>query len=258
MTDLTSAIEKWRRAKHHTVALENAIATFANTDICTIRPEFDAQAGKKTWHVVGDPSEPPLQIQPIIGDVFYNLRGTLDHTATACVEKLGGIVTKNVGFPLYSKTHQWKSGAVNHLPGTGAEPDAMRALMKTYQPAYATNTLKAAALRTFEELSIMDKHHKLNLSWACLEGGLTGGNGPNPISRQSIHDGILHDGTILATAYTHNPDVDFYPIFGITFGETGPTARSLIHTMILIATDLLEEFDHAFFSGTLKLGRADF
>ncbi len=250
-----SAAAKWLRGTEHLKALYDGAREFAKTDPVPIVAYCEIDTGKKVWRVDGQPRTPPIRLALILGDCLYNFRSSLDHLAEECVSQTGGTLTTDVSFPLFIRPNSWASRHLQKLPGTSPLMDRIRAAIKQYQPAEITHTYRKATLAAFETLYTIDKHRHLNLITACVEMGFW--SHALPIRADTfIHDGVVKDGTILASVPREHMDVDFGPGFGIALDEPGVDPESAIHLLFgirEITAEIIATFAREFFGTTIRL-----
>jgi hypothetical protein len=160
---------KLQRAEEHFGQLRDEHAAFLGRNPYRVLMEDDPERDGFAflWRVkIIEP--PPLEKwSSLIGDCVHALRSALDHTAYALVKKglQSEVAEDRPGFPLLKNPDSWDSTHPDKLPGI--DPEAL-ALIKRLQPY--NRTAIGEVLGNVHELDIIDKHRRLGLVNATIEG----------------------------------------------------------------------------------------
>lgn len=171
--------------------------------------------------------QPPLEKwSSLIGECVHALRSALDHTAYALVNNKGMVSEDRPSFPILMNPASWNSTHPDKLPGV--DPNAL-ALIERMQPYYPGTG--SPALANINELDIIDKHRRLNLVTATVEGTSWSVLGAE---LADVEDGIgpFVDGSVVGRwlLVPDAPDEKMHLqtnfVFGIAMGGGEPCAGS--------------------------------
>ena len=180
-------------------------------------------------------STPPLEKwSSLIGECVHALRAALDHTAYALVNRETLVSEKDPAFPILDNSDAWKSVHPQKLPGI---PPKALALIERLQPYNRTPV--GDVLGNIHELDIRDKHRRLNLVNATIEGTHWGAEGAEiEVEPTDAGIGPFVDGAVVGR-WRLVPDVPDQKmhmqtnfVFGITMGEGEPCAGRPVLAML--------------------------
>jgi hypothetical protein len=227
---------KLQRAEEHFGQLNHEHAAFLSRNPYRMLVEDDPEREGHSFLWRAKIVEyPPLEKwSSLIGECVHALRSALDHTAYALVNRDKFVSEDRPAFPLLDNADSWKSVHPDKLPGV--PPEAL-ALIERVQPY--NRTAVGDILRNVNELDIRDKHRRLNLVNATVEGTSWGAVGAE-IEIEEADSGIgpFVDGAVVGR-WRLVPDVPDQKMhmqtnfeFGITMGEGEPCAGLPVVTML--------------------------
>lgn len=253
MSDLTSVVLKWTRAREHLKAVGESIKTYTKANPYTVVSQIELDTGEKLWRVDGEPVAPPQLLNPFIGDTLYNYRSALDHLAWQLVLEAGNTPTNSTAFLICDDIHKFKSGSPVRLAGM-SQP--MMTAIENLQPCSRGHPFRDTMLWYLESLGNIDKHRHFNLTLNATDGGFWIPGLPiDAVKTTFIYSGPIEDGTVLARVPREYVDVDFHPIMGIAFDQGGPTTREVLFGINEVVAGIIEDFARRFFGATLSLPR---
>lgn len=169
---------------------------------------------------------PPLEKwSSIIGDCVHALRSALDYTAYLLVNRETLVSEDKPAFPILNNPSSWDSYHPDKLPGIEPEP---LALMEKMQPYHRTAV--GEVLWNINELDIRDKHRRLNLVNATVEGTEWGSDVEIEVEDADTGIGPFIDGAVVGRwrLIPDVPDAKMHMqtnfVFGISMGEGEPCA----------------------------------
>jgi hypothetical protein len=165
-TALEHIDEKLNRAKEHIDQLEFAVNAFLDEAPQRKLIDYDPQSAEAFKQLHSQRVVPP-RLSVITGDVFYQLRSSLDHVTCALILKDGGTPDNSSQFPI-----TWKEPSEQHelrryqrqIEGI-TRPEVLTAI-EDLQPWKRTEN---HWLSTFKGLSNTDKHRQLILHVIAVE-----------------------------------------------------------------------------------------
>jgi hypothetical protein len=154
VANLTGVWAKFNHAKSHMHVLDWLWGEYLNSRPYGVRIEFDAEAevNRFRWIVR---SQLPLHLSLVNGDVWYNLRASLDYLAWQLVLANGNEPTYNTSFPCVKKRQDW-AGAVGRKL-TGIDPRWIAEIEKL-QPYHRGNNFSEHPLFLLDRLNNIYKH----------------------------------------------------------------------------------------------------
>jgi hypothetical protein len=168
---------------------------------------------------------PPLEKwSSLIGECAHALRSALDHSAYALVNRDALVSEDRPAFPILKNPDAWPSVHPDKLPGIPPEALALVESMQPYSGAAVGDVLW-----NINELDIRDKHRRLNLVNATIEGTSWGAEGAEiDIEPTDAGIGAFVDGAVVGR-WRLIPDVPDQKmhmqtnfVFGIAMGEGEP------------------------------------
>jgi hypothetical protein len=233
---LSGARMKLQRAEEHFGELRAEHLAFLgrNPYRMLLEDDPDREGHAFLWRAkVVEP--PPLEKwASVVGECFHALRSALDHTAFALVKRGGAKVSEDrPGFPILDKPDSWDSVHPNKLPGIGPKP---LALIKGMQPDPAR--LSDSAFWNIHLLDIIDKHRRLNVVSATVEGTQWGTAADVSLEDVELSAGPFVDGAVISrfVLVPDQPDTKMHMqtnfAFGITMGDGEPCAGLSILPLI--------------------------
>lgn len=136
-------------AKQHIDKLKAALRRFHDANPVSTFTKTDPKSGYLSYYVRDIPAV-PAEIQLILGDVLYSLRGALDYLACGLVP----VVTPDTKFPVAHSAKIYKSTLDRVVPAIGK--DALKVL-DSIHPYQGGDLL----LWQLHKLNIIDKHRLL-------------------------------------------------------------------------------------------------
>jgi hypothetical protein len=217
-------------AHQHMNAFRLAISRFGLSNPCVVVHDFDPKGSKHTWRVSGKPDTPPQELSLRLGDVFYNLRGVLDHLAWELVIANGATPSRKTAFPICECPNDFVSKGVQRRMDGMSTP--MRTRIEELQPYNGVSThCPNYHLGLLDSLGNVEKHRHFNLIAASVDLAAFSVD-DSLLGHSFIHEGPVEDGTILAVA--EGPmDVKFIAAFGVAFGQGGIAPGELVSELIL-------------------------
>lgn len=115
--------------------------------------------GKSKLKIVTE--QTPVGFALAVGEILHNMRGALDHLATAIVFAVNEVPDRRVNFPVHETKEQWMQMATRDKPHqlAKAAPDIWKVLEETVQP-WKENDL-GSSIWTISRLNNIDKHRLL-------------------------------------------------------------------------------------------------
>jgi hypothetical protein len=235
---------KLNRANDHLEALGESIAAFLrDPDTYSTVADFDEQ--RRPILRVGDARQPPPDWGVRIGECAYNFHSALDHLAfQLAVANTRGRLPKKIAdtsaFPIFDSGPRFRATNKTGQPTTvsggfkirGASSNA-QAIIERLQPYHRSKNPGARALRQLYELSNIDKHRLLHVTYSSLEGSRfdLSWSTPMTIHGYDFFPGPLKAGAVIARWHLTAPgaiqmNVDAELVTDITFDRTS-TARSV-------------------------------
>jgi len=98
---------------------------------------------------------PPTELSLINGDIWYNLRSSLDYLVWQLVLRCGGEPTNRTAFPCVKKREDWAGAAGNQLPGVLPE---WAASIEKLQPYNGSDGLNKHPLFLLDWFNNFNKH----------------------------------------------------------------------------------------------------
>lgn len=116
MADLTGVWAKFHHAEAHLEAFDASFRDFLESEPYGVAIDFDSDASaySLTWDVTRDP---PLDLSLVNGDLWGNLRASLDYLAWQLVLAGSGAPTDRTAFPRVEKRQNWASAVGDRLRG---------------------------------------------------------------------------------------------------------------------------------------------
>jgi hypothetical protein len=175
---------------------------------------------------------PPLEKwSSLIGDCVHSLRSALDYTAYLLVNHEGVVSEDKPAFPILKNSSSWDSYHLEKLPGIAPEPLTLMERMQPYNGSAVGDVLW-----NINELDIRDKHRRLNLVNATVEGTEWGADVEIEIEEAGI--GPFIDGAVVGR-WRLVPDVPETKMhmqtnfaFGISMGKGEPGAGLPVISML--------------------------
>jgi hypothetical protein len=235
MTDpLSGARMKLQRAEEHFGQLRAEHAAFLsrNPYRMLFEDDPDREGHAFLWRAkIIEP--PPLEKwASLIGECFHALRSALDHTAYSLVNSKGLVSEDRPSFPILDNPASWASVRPDKLPGI--DPRAL-ALIERMQPYNAVDG--SPALWNVNQLDIIDKHRRLNVVTATVEG-TSWGSANAELTDVESGVGPFVDGAVVGR-FVLVPDVPDEKMhmqtnfeFGIALGEGEPCAGQTVLPLI--------------------------
>lgn len=109
---------KYEWAKNHIDNLEVAVEDFRGSHPHTISHTQNVDRDEVTFFV-SKVADIPDSLALMLGDAIHNLRGTLDHLASALVSAAGGTPDKYTSFPIFDTYDAYKNLSRDRLKGVG-------------------------------------------------------------------------------------------------------------------------------------------
>jgi len=236
---------KINRANEHIAEYWSELQTFRKTNPYSVREDIDTQSGNKVWIVNSKITTPPLSLSAIIGDAIHNFRSTLDYLAWQLVIANGGIPDSITAFPICTKSSQW-GRAQRKLQGMNYRA---KAIIKSEQPCFSNHFYRRQWFTWLEELDIMDKHKYIQITQTATGGGLF--SHALPLNTQYfIYEGIVQNGTKLASVPQAYSYVNFNPAIDISFGDgtsaLGESVYVTLHDFNVLVEDTVTMFKNFF------------
>jgi hypothetical protein len=163
MTDpLAGCFAKLDRARENFRELHDAIMDYRHGQPYTIAVNEDFETG---WQVIRFECDPlPLRIPAIAGDMFHNLRSSLDNLVWQLVLANGNIPGRHTAFPIFRDRQEFvhrvgrkrRNSRRANGPLTGVAPKAW-ALIESLQPYHARYP-DFNFLSVINRFANMDKH----------------------------------------------------------------------------------------------------
>lgn len=173
---MSSYLLKLERAKHHLETLHAEVKAFLNTNPGLIVPEFDEGSRRITMTFVA--SEPPEALGPVIGDVLFNLRSTLDHLAYQLTPKDLGIDPRTISFPIYDSREEFAAIRKDGEPAPRSGlfkirglPAGAQEVVERLQP-YHGGSPRDQPLWLLNELCNIDKHRAVHVAVTNVKSGM--------------------------------------------------------------------------------------
>ncbi|HEX5479538.1 MAG TPA: hypothetical protein VFY79_07435 [Dehalococcoidia bacterium] len=210
MPRLESVNLKLERAREHRKAIDREISVFRASQLYPVRADIDSQTGEQIWRLDCEPEAPPRRIAQMVGDCLCNFRAALDHLAW----ELCSVPDRRTMFPIYDDPAKF-SNSFSRLHDIGVE--ALALLVMT-QPCFGLNHYRNSMLCALESLVNVDKHRYLHIIsagtlGAFWEPGSPTGAGP------VVHEGPIHDKTVLARFTPDDVKTYFAPAISVAFAE---------------------------------------
>lgn len=190
---------KLHRAGEHLDYLDSLTSPFIKAELDRITVEYDAHAGCKVFWL--DPRPTPPDWGPIVGDILYNCRSSLDQFANRLVEANGHKPDSKTAFPIYRSESDFLSQSRPMIAKMSA---GARALIEGAQPYKRPKWPEYHALAVLNELSNEDKHRQLHLTVTSFEGAATYGD----IDIAGSNFGPLVDRAPVLAVRVPGPEVD--------------------------------------------------
>jgi hypothetical protein len=225
---------KLQRAEEHFGQLSHEHAAFLGRNPYRMLPEDDPdREGHAFLWRAKIIEHPPLEKwSSLIGECAHALRAALDHTAYALVNRAAIVSEKRPAFPILDDRARWASYHPDKLPGI--PPDAL-ALIEQMQPYNGTTV--GVVLGNVNQLDITDKHRRLNLVNATVEGTDWHAEGAQ-IEVDQAGTGPFEDGSVVGR-WRLMPDVADQRMrmvtnfqFGIAMGDGEPSAGMPVLPML--------------------------
>lgn len=217
---------KLQRAEEHfgQLSLEHSSFLGRNPYRMLVEDDPDREGHAFLWRAKIIEHPPLEKWSSIIGDCVHALRSALDHTAYALVNRESLVSEDRPAFPILDNPDSWASVHPDKLPGI--PPEAL-AIIEAVQPY--NRTAVGDVLRNVNELDIRDKHRRLNLVNATVEGTSWGAEGAEiDIEPTDAGVGPFVDGAVVGR-WRLIPDVPDEKMhmqtnfeFGISMGEGEP------------------------------------
>ena len=155
---------KIERAKEHIRNLDTAIGIFLRDEPYRLgaKPHPVPQIDHTTLYIA-EVQPVPDQFSLIIGDAVHNLRSALDYLMWQLVDAAGGILDKNIYFPVSQTPHQFQS-AIGNREIQKITPEALN-IIHSVQPY----TTLDQTLWLLHQLDIVDKHRLLLTTVASMD-----------------------------------------------------------------------------------------
>lgn len=225
MTDpLSGARTKLQRAEEHfgQLSFEHARFLERNPYRMLVEDDPEREGHAFLWRAkIIEP--PPLEKwSSMIGDCVHALRSALDHTAYTLVNRKTLVSEERPSFPILDNRGSWASVHPDKLPGVPTEPLALIERLQPYNGAPGSDVLW-----NIHQLDIIDKHRRLHLVSATVEGTHWGAVGAQ---LDDVEPGIgpFVDGAVVGR-FRLIPDVPDEKMhmqtnfeFGIAMGEREP------------------------------------
>jgi hypothetical protein len=146
---------KTARAKEHLENLRNELTAFYESKPCRLFREDDVE---NQLHVIRmQVTDTPDKIALIAGDIFYNLRASLDQLVW-CLAKLSSVYPKNTQFPILDSPN-----VSRFKRRTSGVPAKAVAIIKSLQPYNGPNrdAIRSHLLWRLDKLCNIDKHMRI-------------------------------------------------------------------------------------------------
>lgn len=141
---------KIKRADKHIDELEGRINAFLSLEPPSVK--FDDSPGKNTIHVTLT-NDPPNDLAPIIGDIFHNLRSSLDLVWNELIRHFGGGPSDYSRFPFHGNRDGLVS-ALNSGPIEAVPQSVRNFILNSVRPYKGGDDFLFAV----HDLNIRDKH----------------------------------------------------------------------------------------------------
>ncbi|MDA1349571.1 MAG: hypothetical protein O3A47_12020 [Chloroflexi bacterium] len=200
--------------------------------------EVDDKTGEKVFRYEGRPRRLHPSLIALIGDIIHNFRSALDHAAWSLVVSNGQTPTDRTQFPLCDVPAKFKRYGRSQIKGMS--PQA-KAFIKSQQPCYGDNHYRNDCLALLEKLDIVDKHRHLNVTIAATDGGFFNPGLPFRFSQNFVYSGPIDENAVLGRVPEGYHHVDFFPIYGIAFGQGSPGQDESVREYFSLADHIVED-----------------
>lgn len=159
MGPLDGVKAKIQRAEEHIQNLNREITAFVGSDPPPYKVVREHQnKGLQYAFIVSGEVDVPLRFAVMAGEVFHQLRSSLDHLLYALVVKNGGTPTTKTQFPMCSTIKAFEEAVTNgRIKGVSS---AAEKLIRSVQP-YSTPTPDDTILSVINQYNVLDKHNLL-------------------------------------------------------------------------------------------------
>lgn len=195
---LAGPILKLKRAEEHLDQLDSLMTPFIREETDRIRVDFDAKAGCKVF-ALDHPRDIPPEWGPIIGDVLFCCRSSLDQFAN----QLAGADRKDriTSWPIHTVPDDF---ICKGKPAIRKMPPEARTFVENAQPYKRSNRPEYDLLALLNGLSNEDKHRQLPVAVTSFEGAAAWGD----FEVAGFNWGpVVHSEPIFAV-YVEGPEVD--------------------------------------------------
>jgi len=193
MPDLSSALEKLRRAKIHIQEAQAIEQRFINSQFYTTAVK---RRGQGRFAIeLASLEKLPVDLALALGDAAHCLRSALDHIAFACVKKkLTGDEERGVAFPICSTKKNFRASKrwLKHLPKRAAS------LVDTFQPYHRRKQPDAIQLSILQTINDWDKHRMLPITASHVKRSTFTVSGTDGITAIKTYRGRMKVGAVLA------------------------------------------------------------
>lgn len=216
---------KLQRAEEHFGQLDREHAAFLgrNPYRMLMEDDPDREGHAFLWRAKIIEHPPLEKWSSLVGDCIHSLRSALDYTAYLLVNHETLVSEDRPMFPIIDNPGSWDSVHPDKLPGV--EPEAV-ALIERMQPY--NGSAVGEVLRNINELDIRDKHRRLNIVTATVDGTEWGSNVQIDISEGDAGIGPFVDGAVVGRwrLIPDMPDAVMHMqtnfVFGIAMGKGEP------------------------------------
>ncbi len=222
---LDGVLVKIEQAENHLGTLERDFERVFPGHRYVMVPEIYDQGIKHVFKARNPPAFPPIW-SALVGDLFHNLRTSLDHLAHQLVLVSGREPTLTTQFPIHLTPPRTRCSQKRTLPdiSPGVRED-IRKVLEVVQPY--SGTQRNHGLDLLRDLDNIDKHRRLVVVAAAAESTISttvGGDPSAPPSSTTVftRNPIEHDEVIAIVTYERpypQPDPNLYFLPHIAFGE---------------------------------------
>jgi hypothetical protein len=128
---LDASRAKIERAKEQINNLKSEIDAFFDSGAYTVVEERDPETGERVFRLRIQRAM-PLRFTVIVGEIFHDLRSSLDQLICHLIRANHGRVTKDSGFPFSELAKDFKSVRTRKVKGAGTKADRIVQAIKPY------------------------------------------------------------------------------------------------------------------------------
>jgi hypothetical protein len=194
---------KIRRAEEHLLALRQEETDYIRSNPARILTEPDHARGIISLRFVVD-RHPPETWGPLIGDILFNLRSSLDHLVYQMTVRHSGVPLPHTSFPIYEVANDYHASRPNGNPARNSGlykvrgiPDEAKAMVEFAQPYHNEDGVRRDALWLINHLNNIDKHRTIHVAVAYPYEANTTFN--LPMIQESVSAGPFTHGAVIAT-----------------------------------------------------------